>query len=76
MLPRLPLRGPLTARFYSTMPPVDIKVAANDFLDFVNASPTPFHAVKSVKERLSAVGFKEIKVTLLPHTVFLPCTNA
>lgn len=39
-----------------------IKVAANDFLDFVNASPTPFHAVKSVKERLSKVGFKEIKV--------------
>ncbi|KAJ9635566.1 hypothetical protein H2204_005740 [Knufia peltigerae] len=38
-----------------------IKVAANDFLDFVNASPTPFHAVKSVKERLSKVGFKEIK---------------
>ncbi|KAK5191288.1 hypothetical protein LTR99_001672 [Exophiala xenobiotica] len=38
-----------------------IKVAANDFLDFVNASPTPFHAVKSVKERLSKAGFKEIK---------------
>ncbi|KIX10260.1 aspartyl aminopeptidase [Rhinocladiella mackenziei CBS 650.93] len=43
------------------MPPVDVKVAAHDFLDFVNASPTPFHAVKSVKERLSKVGFQEIK---------------
>ena len=45
------------------MAPVSIKVAANDFLDFVNASPTPFHAVKSVKERLSNAGFKEIKVS-------------
>ncbi|RVX69326.1 Aspartyl aminopeptidase [Exophiala mesophila] len=43
------------------MAPVGVKVAANDFLDFVNASPTPFHAVKSVKERLTKVGFKEIK---------------
>lgn len=58
---RIP-KGPLNARYYSIMAPVNIKVAANDFLDFVNASPTPFHAVKSVKERLSKVGFKEIKV--------------
>ncbi|KAJ9612428.1 hypothetical protein H2200_004025 [Cladophialophora chaetospira] len=42
------------------MGPAKIKVAANDFLDFVNASPTPFHAVKSIKERLTAVGFKQI----------------
>ncbi|EXJ80182.1 aspartyl aminopeptidase [Capronia coronata CBS 617.96] len=40
---------------------VDSKAMATDFLNFVNASPTPFHAVKSVKERLSEVGFKEIK---------------
>ncbi|RMD43055.1 hypothetical protein DV735_g1982, partial [Chaetothyriales sp. CBS 134920] len=40
---------------------VHIKEAANHFLDFVNASPTPFHAVKSVKERLVAAGFKEIR---------------
>ncbi len=65
MLLRRFLSGPSTARFYSTMAPVNIKVAANDFLDFVNASPTPFHAVKSVKERLSAAGFKEIKVRSL-----------
>ncbi|KAJ4374299.1 hypothetical protein N0V83_003040 [Neocucurbitaria cava] len=35
--------------------------AAEDFLSFVNASPTPFHAVKSAKERLEKVGFKQIK---------------
>jgi len=44
------------------MAPVSIKTAANDFLSFVNASPTPFHAVRSVKERLTSAGFKEIKV--------------
>ncbi|KAK5097705.1 hypothetical protein LTR70_000581 [Exophiala xenobiotica] len=43
------------------MAPVSIKTAANDFLSFVNASPTPFHAVRSVKERLTTAGFKEIK---------------
>jgi len=46
----------------SNMAPVNIKTAANDFLSFVNASPTPFHAVRSVKERLTSAGFKEIKV--------------
>jgi aspartyl aminopeptidase len=49
------------------MAPVQIKVAANDFLDFVNASPTPFHAVKSVKERLTSAGFKQINVSQLGH---------
>lgn len=44
------------------MASASIKVAANSFLDFVNASPTPFHAVKSVKEKLSAAGFIEIRV--------------
>lgn len=44
------------------MAPVSTKMAANDFLNFVNASPTPFHAVKSVKEKLHKAGFKEIKV--------------
>lgn len=41
---------------------VNIKTAANDFLSFVNASPTPFHAVRSVKEKLVKAGFEEIKV--------------
>ncbi|KAF2476254.1 peptidase M18, aminopeptidase I [Lindgomyces ingoldianus] len=35
--------------------------AAEDFLSFVNASPTPFHAVKSVRERLESAGFKQIQ---------------
>ena len=33
----------------------------NDFLSFVNASPTPFHAVASVRSRLVEAGFKEIR---------------
>ncbi|OCK81108.1 peptidase M18, aminopeptidase I [Lepidopterella palustris CBS 459.81] len=35
--------------------------SAEDFLSFVNASPTPFHAVKSAKHRLEQAGFKQIK---------------
>lgn len=35
---------------------------AEDFLDFVNASPTPFHAVRSAKLRLEKAGFNQIKV--------------
>ncbi|KAF2141939.1 uncharacterized protein K452DRAFT_318288 [Aplosporella prunicola CBS 121167] len=34
---------------------------ANDFLDFVNASPTPFHATDSAKQRLEKAGFTQIK---------------
>ncbi|KAJ5712741.1 Aspartyl aminopeptidase [Penicillium malachiteum] len=37
------------------------KVPAQQFLDFVNASPTPFHAVQSAKDLLSKAGFQEIK---------------
>ncbi|KAJ5396614.1 hypothetical protein N7509_004727 [Penicillium cosmopolitanum] len=37
------------------------KQPARDFLDFVNASPTPFHAVKSAKDLLAQAGFQEIK---------------
>ncbi|USW57782.1 Putative peptidase M18 [Septoria linicola] len=32
-----------------------------DFVDFLNASPTPFHAVRSAKERLEKAGFKAIR---------------
>jgi aspartyl aminopeptidase len=53
----------VASRAYSSMPSASVKVAANDFLDFVNASPTPFHAVKSVKEKLNKAGFKEIRVS-------------
>ncbi|KAE9964333.1 hypothetical protein BLS_008449 [Venturia inaequalis] len=35
--------------------------AARDFLTFVDASPTPFHAVQSAKEKLEKAGFKHIK---------------
>ncbi|KAL2008848.1 hypothetical protein VTN00DRAFT_7042 [Thermoascus crustaceus] len=43
------------------MSKIDSKQAAQDFLSFVNASPTPFHAVNSAKELLSKAGFQEIK---------------
>ena len=58
------LFGLVWRRGFSTtrMAPVNIKTAGNDFLSFVNASPTPFHAVKSVKERLTKAGFEQIKV--------------
>ncbi|KAJ5998608.1 Aspartyl aminopeptidase [Penicillium sp. IBT 35674x] len=47
-------------RSYSTMAQVS-KVPAQQFLDFVNASPTPFHAVQSAKDLLAKAGFQEIK---------------
>ncbi|KAI9724872.1 MAG: hypothetical protein M1812_000148 [Candelaria pacifica] len=34
---------------------------AEDFLSFLNASPTPFHTVQSAKQRLMKAGFMEIK---------------
>ncbi|KAJ5459714.1 Aspartyl aminopeptidase [Penicillium daleae] len=37
------------------------KQPAKDFLSFVNASPTPFHAVQSAKDLLAKAGFQEIK---------------
>ena len=33
----------------------------HDFVSFVNASPTPFHAVHNLKARLAAAGFAEIR---------------
>lgn len=35
---------------------------AEDFVSFLNASPTPFHAVQTSKQRLEKAGFKQIKV--------------
>ncbi|KAF4121120.1 aspartyl aminopeptidase [Geosmithia morbida] len=34
---------------------------ALDFVDFVNASPTPYHAVRSASERLERAGFELIR---------------
>ncbi|KAL4926974.1 M18 family aminopeptidase [Aspergillus undulatus] len=39
----------------------NLKQPALDFLSFVNASPTPFHAVNSAKTLLAKAGFQEIK---------------
>ncbi|KAL3482461.1 peptidase M18 [Aspergillus californicus] len=39
----------------------NLKQPALDFLSFVNASPTPFHAVLSAKNLLAKAGFQEIK---------------
>ncbi|KAI5951288.1 hypothetical protein KGF54_004362 [Candida jiufengensis] len=33
---------------------------AQDFIEFVNASPTPYHAVNTVKTMLSGAGFQEL----------------
>jgi aspartyl aminopeptidase len=32
----------------------------HEFLDFVNSSPTPYHAVRSARERLEKAGFQQI----------------
>jgi aspartyl aminopeptidase len=34
--------------------------AAREFLDFVDASPSPFHAVETCSKRLISSGFTEI----------------
>ena len=41
--------------------PADVDAKAGDgFLAFVNKSPTPYHAVHNVKERLEKAGFTEL----------------
>lgn len=37
--------------------------AAQKFLKFVNASPTPYHAVKNAARRLEEAGFRKLYET-------------
>ncbi|KAF3901668.1 hypothetical protein ABW21_db0208616 [Orbilia brochopaga] len=43
------------------MPSTTSKAFAQGLIDFINASPTPFHAVDSAKKALAKAGFTEIK---------------
>ncbi|EGD72847.1 aspartyl aminopeptidase [Salpingoeca rosetta] len=40
---------------------MDFKASADKFIKFVNASPSPFHAVQASKAALIEAGFKEIR---------------
>ena len=42
------------------MTPSDIDAAANDLLAYIDASPTPYHAVRETIRRLSAQGYREL----------------
>jgi hypothetical protein len=69
MLSRILIARPL-ARLYATMAAPKTQQAAVSLLDFINSSPSPFHAVRTAKEHLSKAGFQEIKVNCsLPATV-------
>ena len=35
--------------------------AGHDLVSFINASPTPFHAVNSVRQRLEEAGFEKLE---------------
>ena len=39
--------------------------AAKRFLIFINASPTPFHAIQNAAARLEAAGFRKVCLSLL-----------
>nr|POE51610.1 aspartyl aminopeptidase [Quercus suber] len=50
-----------SARTYQNMAGVTGLKRAEDFVSFLNTSPTPFHAVRSAKLRLEKAGFKQIR---------------
>jgi aspartyl aminopeptidase len=39
-------------------------MAASRFVDFVNASPTPFHAVQNAVKILEKAGFSRVRIIL------------
>ncbi len=45
----------------ATFVPPAVPQMASDFLSFVQASPSPFHAVNEARKRLVAAGYTEIK---------------
>ena len=52
--------------------------AATRLLQFVNASPTPFHAVHNAALRLEKAGFAKVRFRssrALPAFLFLFCTD-
>jgi len=42
------------------MTPSDTDAAANDLLAFIDASPTPYHAVRESIRRLTAQGYRAL----------------
>ncbi|KAF7549427.1 hypothetical protein G7Z17_g6389 [Cylindrodendrum hubeiense] len=52
---------PRAAAFSTSSPAMAPPQEAVDFVDFVNASPTPYHAVRSASERFEKAGFTLIR---------------
>lgn len=42
------------------MTPTDTETAAKDLLDYIDASPTPYHAVRETVRRLTAAGYRAL----------------
>ncbi|KAF2154614.1 aspartyl aminopeptidase [Myriangium duriaei CBS 260.36] len=74
--------SPIAARFSSTMAFKASSKPAEDFLEYINASPTPYHAVHEAKARLDKAGYKQIKErdpwasTLVPGGKYYVTRNA
>lgn len=58
--------------YYSRMASKASLKRAEDFTTFLNASPTPFHAVETAKQRLEKAGFKQIKVSGCSYASSIP----